>query len=491
MLSKTLPLCHRCVCLPQKKRYAGFEPATSRSQGTEPSTKLSHCATMAYASHIKNDMLDSNLRPLVHKAQNLPPSSTKTLPLCHRCVCLPQKKRYAGFEPATSRSQGTEPSTKLSHCATMAYASHIKNDMLDSNLRPLVHKAQNLPPSSTKTLPLRHRCVCLPQKKRYAGFEPATSRSQGTEPSTKLSHCATMAYASHIKNDMLDSNLRPLVHKAQNLPPSSTKTLPLRHRCVCLPQKKRYAGFEPATSRSQGTEPSTKLSHCATMAYASHIKNDMLDSNLRPLVHKAQNLPPSSTKTLPLRHRCVCLPHKKRYAGFEPATSRSQGTEPSTKLSHCATMAYASHIKNDMLDSNLRPLVHKAQNLPPSSTKTLPLRHRCVCLPHKKRYAGFEPATSRSQGTEPSTKLSKNITTTPPLRRPPTKNTVCWIRTCDLSFTRYRTFHQALLLRHHGVCLRQERQYHYANVIILLLYVIGLIYRQSAYIIGNIYMPIL
>src|SRR3984885_15327731 len=232
-----------------------------------------------------------------------------------------------------------------------------------------------------------------------------------------------------------------------------SKTLPLCHRCVCLPQKKRYAGFEPATSRSQGTEPSTKLSHCATMAYASHIKNDMLDSNLRPLVHKAQNLPPSSTKTLPLRHRCVCLPHKKRYAGFEPATSHSQGTEPSTKLSHCATMAYASHIKNDMLDSNLRPLVHKAQNLPPSSAKTLPLRHHCVGLPQKIRYAGFEPATSRSQGTEPSTKLSKNFTTTPPLRRPPTKNTVCWIRTCDLSFTRHRTFHQA-----------QQKPYHYATV---------------------------
>src|ERR1700733_15324973 len=255
---------------------------------------------------------------------------------------------------------------------------------------------------------------------------------------------------------MLDSNLRPLVHKAQNLPPNSTKALPLRHRCVYLPHKKPVCWIRTCdlsfTRHRTVHQAQDKRYHYATIAQASH---------------------------------------KKRYAGFEPATSRSQGTEPSTKLSHCATMAYASHIKNDMLDSNLRPLVHKAQNLPPSSAKTLPLRHRCVCLPHKKRYAGFEPATSRSQGTEPSTKLSKNITTTPPLRRPPTKNTVCWIRTCDLSFTRYRTFHQALLLRHHGVCLRQERQYHYANVIILLLYVIGLIYRQSAYIIGNIYMPIL
>src|ERR1700733_6977729 len=68
---------------------------------------------------------------------------------------------------------------------------------------------------------------------------------------------------------MQDLNLRPLVHKAQNLQPSSAETLPLRHCCICLPQKIRYAGFEPATSRSQGIELSTELSFCATMAYAS------------------------------------------------------------------------------------------------------------------------------------------------------------------------------------------------------------------------------
>src|ERR1700733_9365631 len=114
----------------------------------------------------------------------------------------------------------------------------------------------------------------------------------------------------------------------------------------------------------------------------------MLDSNLRPLVHKAQNLPPSSTKALPLRHRCVYLPHKKPACWIRTCdlsfTRHRTVHQAQQKPFHYAIFAYAFHIK--------------------------------------KRYAGFEPATSRSQGTEP------------------------W----------YRNFHKA-------------HAYHYANVLILLL----------------------
>src|SRR3984885_9866224 len=107
-------------------------------------------------------MLDSNLRPLVHKAQNLPPSSTKALPLSHRCVCLPHKKPACWIRTCdlsfTRHRTFHQAQQKPYHYATVAYASHIK--------------------------------------KQYAGFEPATSRSQGIELSTELSFCATLAYAS-------------------------------------------------------------------------------------------------------------------------------------------------------------------------------------------------------------------------------------------------------------------------------------------------------
>src|ERR1700735_83570 len=111
----------------------------------------------------------------------------------------------------------------------------------------------------------------------------------------------------------------------------------------------------------------------------------MLHSNLRPLVHKAQNLPPSSAKAFPLRHFCVCFPHKKTVCWIRTCvlsfTRHRTFHQAQQKPYHYATVAYTSHIKN--------------------------------------RYAGFEPVTSRLQGTEPSTKLNKSLTTTPPLRIPP------------------------------------------------------------------------